>query len=220
MSDVDPASAARPRPGGGTSVTRDRILDASEALFAARGFAATSVRDIAAEVGITAASLYNHFAGKEALYAAVLERGVRPLVALMRDLAARESTSESSDAAIVEVMEHLGRRPHLPRLIHQEAVTGGARLAGLAKEWVRPILEQGLAAMQHQPDSPWEREEQPLMIAAWIHLVLGHYALAPLFREVLGQDPLSPEMLARQTAFLRKLSRLLLQPGAAAPDPR
>ncbi len=43
-------------------VTRDRILDVAEALFAERGFAGTSVREIAAKADLTAASLYNHFA--------------------------------------------------------------------------------------------------------------------------------------------------------------
>jgi DNA-binding transcriptional regulator YbjK len=52
----------------GAPQTRERILDVAEALFAERGFAGTSVRDIAASAGLTAASLYNHFDGKEALY--------------------------------------------------------------------------------------------------------------------------------------------------------
>ena len=68
---VHPGIRRLPQP----PITRDRILDTAEALFAERGFAGTAVRDIAAAVGLTAASLYNHFAGKEALYAAVLERG-------------------------------------------------------------------------------------------------------------------------------------------------
>jgi AcrR family transcriptional regulator len=46
-------------------VTEQRILDASTKLFYANGYHATTMRDIASEVGIKAGSLYNHYGGKE-----------------------------------------------------------------------------------------------------------------------------------------------------------
>jgi TetR/AcrR family transcriptional regulator len=204
------------RPGSQStaSVTRERILDAAEALFAEKGFAGTTVRDIAGRVGLTPASLYNHFKGKEALYAAVLERGIRPLIDVMEELGAREPTPAATDAMIDAVMAHLRRHPHLPRLIHHEAVAGGAHLARLARDWVVPMLARGLTEMKRTPRSPWTDEEQPLVIAAWIHLILGHFTMAPLFAEVLDEDPLSPSMLEQQTRFLRKLARLIMPTAA------
>ena len=76
---------ARPRPALGE--TRERVLDVAEELFAARGLAGTSMRDIATKAGLKAASLYNHFSGKQALYEAVLRRGVEPLIEILGDLA-------------------------------------------------------------------------------------------------------------------------------------
>ena len=67
---------SRPRRKG--EETAARILDAAEALFAERGYAGTTLRDVAAAVGIRNPSLYNHFPNKESLYAAVLERGIGP----------------------------------------------------------------------------------------------------------------------------------------------
>lgn len=52
--------------------TRGRIVAAAFELFAERGYHAVSVRDIAAAVGVKDASLYNHFAGKQAIFDAVL----------------------------------------------------------------------------------------------------------------------------------------------------
>ena len=52
--------------------TRQRILDAALELFARQGFAATSVRELARAVGLRESSLYNHFAGKEAMLVAAL----------------------------------------------------------------------------------------------------------------------------------------------------
>lgn len=56
--------------------TRDRIVAEAFTLFAERGYHAVSVRDIAAAVGIKDASLYNHFASKQALFDAVVAQEV------------------------------------------------------------------------------------------------------------------------------------------------
>jgi AcrR family transcriptional regulator len=55
------------------SETRERILMSSTVLFAKRGYAAVSVRDIAQANGIKPSSIYNHFKSKEALWAARVE---------------------------------------------------------------------------------------------------------------------------------------------------
>jgi AcrR family transcriptional regulator len=55
--------------------TRTRLLDAAEGLFAARGYAAVKLRDIAAAVGLRHASLYYYVpGGKEQLFIEVTER--------------------------------------------------------------------------------------------------------------------------------------------------
>jgi TetR/AcrR family transcriptional regulator, cholesterol catabolism regulator len=58
--------------------SRSRILDSAEGLFAHRGFDSVTLRDIAAPLGLRHASLYYHFpAGKEELFAEVMERNIR-----------------------------------------------------------------------------------------------------------------------------------------------
>ena len=57
-------------------LTRKQILDASLRLFSEKGFARTSVRDIAQAAGITDAAIYYHFASKRDLFEALIdERG-------------------------------------------------------------------------------------------------------------------------------------------------
>ena len=56
--------------------TRDLILDAAERLFAAQGFAATTIKQIGAEAGVNSALLYYYFADKETLYREMLRRAV------------------------------------------------------------------------------------------------------------------------------------------------
>lgn len=53
---------------------RAAILKAAATAFAHKGFAATSMDDVAAQAGITKLIVYRHFASKEELYEAVLER--------------------------------------------------------------------------------------------------------------------------------------------------
>lgn len=55
---------------------RQRILDAAAGLLSQRGYGDTSLRLIASDVGIKAASVYYHFDSKEALYVEVLQAGM------------------------------------------------------------------------------------------------------------------------------------------------
>lgn len=56
---------------------RVQIIEAAADLFARRGYAAVSLGEIAAAVGVTKAALYHHFPSKEALYAEVMREALR-----------------------------------------------------------------------------------------------------------------------------------------------
>jgi AcrR family transcriptional regulator len=64
--------------------TRARIVAAGRNELARRGFAAASMRAIAAEAGISAGNLYRYFAGKEALFEAVVRPAYSRLLSLVR----------------------------------------------------------------------------------------------------------------------------------------
>jgi len=65
------------RPASRADSRLPQLREEAAALFAARGFEGTSVRDIVARVGMLPGSLYAHFANKEELLLAVYEEGVR-----------------------------------------------------------------------------------------------------------------------------------------------
>ncbi|MEU6040272.1 TetR/AcrR family transcriptional regulator [Actinomadura sp. NPDC047616] len=54
--------------------TRDRLLDIALRLFAEHGYEGTSIEAVLAETQVSRGALYHHFPGKDALFAAVLER--------------------------------------------------------------------------------------------------------------------------------------------------
>lgn len=61
--------------------TRDRVLDAAELCFAAHGFAAVTIRQIAREAGVTLGVIGFHGGTKEELFATVLARRTETLTA-------------------------------------------------------------------------------------------------------------------------------------------
>jgi AcrR family transcriptional regulator len=59
---------------------REQLLDVGRSLFAEKGFDATSVEEIAQRAGVSKPVVYEHFGGKEGLYAVVVDREMRALL--------------------------------------------------------------------------------------------------------------------------------------------
>jgi AcrR family transcriptional regulator len=59
---------------------REQLLDIGRSLFAQKGFDATSVEEIAQKAGVSKPVVYEHFGGKEGLYAVVVDREMRALL--------------------------------------------------------------------------------------------------------------------------------------------
>jgi AcrR family transcriptional regulator len=58
------------------ALTRRRLVDAAESVFARRGFHGASVEEVAREAGATTGALYSNFAGKEDLFLALFEETI------------------------------------------------------------------------------------------------------------------------------------------------
>lgn len=59
---------------------REQLLSIGRVLFAEKGFEGTSVEEIAAKAGVSKPVVYEHFGGKEGLYAVVVDREMRRLL--------------------------------------------------------------------------------------------------------------------------------------------
>lgn len=70
---------------------REQLVAVGRSLFAEKGFDATSVEEIAARAKVSKPVVYEHFGGKEGLYAVVVDREVQSLIASLH------SSLESSD---------------------------------------------------------------------------------------------------------------------------
>lgn len=92
---ADGPQAKRTRRG---PLTRKQILDASLSLFSERGFARTTVRDIARMAGITDAAIYYHFESKRELLEALVEE--RGFVSSLKDLERFEADAPLNEAIV------------------------------------------------------------------------------------------------------------------------
>ena len=96
---------------------RAQLLDVGRALFAERGFDGTSIEEIAARAEVSKPVVYEHFGGKEGLYAVVVDRE-------MQHLLDRVTTALQSEGHPRTVLE----RAALALLDYVETSTDGFRI--------------------------------------------------------------------------------------------
>lgn len=133
-----------PRSRLSPSQRRAVILDAAGAVFAAHGYDAASMRQIAAASGATTPILYDHFPSKQALYLQLLEDEVDALVAATAGVTVRDSAGGAAgggdaDGAVAGDLALLAagadafftfveERPHAWRMLFRD-VPGDPRIA-------------------------------------------------------------------------------------------
>jgi len=171
--------------GEGSARTRDRLLDAAESLFAARGFRATSVRNITAEAACNVAAVNYHFGGKVNLYREMFHRR---LVALrdQRVSSIRRAMAKAGSRAGLETLlraftmaflePHLdqsgGRR--LMQLFSRELLDPHLRPGTLRREMVEPVQRELGGAMRSLCPGLDERSARRCshsLIAQLVHVV-------------------------------------------------
>ena len=216
----------RPRPPRhrhGGERTAERILDAAEELFAERGYNGTTLRDVATRVGVRPPSLYNHFASKDALYAAVLERGIGPLIELLA-----RSAAAPAERAVRPGPARL-RRDGDPRAAPGPAAPGAARDARR-----RPAPDADAAQLDRaRPSSAptsWSRRAPRRGAGArsrsrcWCSPCTTWWSATSrsrlFYRDLGGDELLGDAALEAQTRFLRELVGRLFGAGQSPGTPR
>jgi AcrR family transcriptional regulator len=86
---------------------REQLLDIGRRLFAERGLEGTSIEEIAAQADVSKPVVYEHFGGKEGLYAVVVDREVERFLALATRLLEGDDTMEKFEVAAVELLRYI-----------------------------------------------------------------------------------------------------------------
>ena len=86
---------------------REQLLDVGRKLFAERGFEGTSIEEIASQAGVSKPVVYEHFGGKEGLYAVVVDREVDRLLTTATQILGGEHSREKFEAAAVALLRYI-----------------------------------------------------------------------------------------------------------------
>jgi AcrR family transcriptional regulator len=86
---------------------REQLLGVGRRLFAERGLEGTSIEEIAARADVSKPVVYEHFGGKEGLYAVVVDREVERFLAMATRLLAGQDTMAKFEVAAVELLRYI-----------------------------------------------------------------------------------------------------------------
>ena len=144
------------------AISRDKLLAAAAAEFAARGFAGAKVDRIAAKARLNKAMIYYHFRNKAALYREILA-GVFGTIAdaVSADVPASAGADVQLRTFIQTIAREVAGRPHFASMWLRELADGGTHLDASILAEMRRVLEalagiigRGVEAGRFQPVHP------------------------------------------------------------------
>jgi TetR/AcrR family transcriptional regulator len=174
------------RQGGRDGGSRERLVTAAAAEFAARGFAGANVDRIAHAARVNKAMIYYHFGSKAALYREILGDMFQAVAGRMRDVTAADAPPEDRLRSFVEAIAiEAEARPHFPSIWLREIAEGGVHLderaladIGAVVHSLVAILNQGISRNRFQRVNPF------LVHVSIVGPVLLYFATAEVRRRL------------------------------------
>jgi TetR/AcrR family transcriptional regulator len=189
--------------------TRAEIVAAAERHFAERGFEATRLEDVAADVGIRRAAIFYYFRDKHELYAAVLEE---VFSGAMTALPSHGSAAERLEASLIGWIDYVARRPTVARLILREAANaqpGSAspllRAGKAPVDTFRAVIEEGVASGELKPVTDPHR-----FISLMGATTVFHFAAMPWLTLDVPFDPWDQDELEKHKREIVLVARAML----------
>jgi len=208
---------------------RESILAAASARFHQRGYAGTSLEDIAGDLGVTAPSLYRHFRNKDELYTAALEMNLGHLETCVIDAStAEEAVRGLAGVAVsyptVGLLWNTDRRRRLVdphgaiegRLLAVADALGALFETATDAETARLLARGALAAASSTGfyESPLDPEEQTRQLERALSAVAGFRPSGSLVAlEVMTEEVVSRPWATKRSALLDAGAVLIVQRG-------
>ena len=135
------ASVAQSRTRRSRADRMEQTLGEAHALFAERGYAAATMDEIAARVGVTKPLLYNYFGNKERLYIACMQRAAESLTTTVADSVAEAgSPAGALGAGVRAFFSFLDSDRAAWAVLFDETLPRGGEVADRAAEYRGRIL--------------------------------------------------------------------------------
>ena len=190
-----------------------QILDTAHACFAARGFAAVTMDDVAAEVGVTKPLLYAYFGNKEQLYIACMQRaGDALLLTVVSAVAAAPRPADMLRCGVEAFFAFLDEDREAWRVLFDETLPAGGEVAARVADY-RDSLLALIVDAQLQRLAPANAADAAAPVQALAHALLG--ACEALARWWLRTGAISTAAAA--DLLIRTVEPGLREQWAAAP---
>ncbi len=105
---------------------RQQLIDIARGLFAERGVEGTTVEEIAAKAEVSKPVVYEHFGGKEGLYAVVVDREVQQLLSMMRSSLTGGRPRALLEQAAFALLDYIEQNPDGFRILVRDSPLGSA----------------------------------------------------------------------------------------------
>jgi AcrR family transcriptional regulator len=182
------------------------VLDAALASFGRRGYEATSLDAVAAELGVRKQTILYYFPSKETLLDAVIDRSADELSAALEAALARAGSGFARVEAVVRSVFRLAaRRPELLRLL-QEVSRLGPPASDRLIDRLDPLVKRAQGFLEAEMlDGSMRRHDASLLLLNAYSAVIGVATEVEVLR-ALGHEPTLRSLVRRRNellAFLR-----------------
>ncbi|MEA3546958.1 MAG: TetR/AcrR family transcriptional regulator [Thermodesulfobacteriota bacterium] len=181
--------------------SKTKILEAAIPLFASGGFNGISMRAIAREVGLNAASIYHHFPDKQTLYIKAMAHAFSGKAEILSAALATASHEQRLKCFVAAFCRIIHDDPNFRKLIQREILEGDeSRLRLLAEEVFLDIFS-ALSSLSRELAPGYDAH---LLAISIIGLMVYHYQTAPLRKFQPGSRPEhnDPDVLAAHVTKL------------------
>jgi len=103
---------------------REQLIEIGRALFAERGYDGAAIEEIASRAGVSKPVVYEHFGGKEGLYAVVVDRDLTLLMSMMREALSSGSPRHLLEQAAAAFLDFVEAHPDGFRILVRDSPLG------------------------------------------------------------------------------------------------
>jgi AcrR family transcriptional regulator len=104
-----------------SAARREQLLQVGRSLFAERGFEATSVEEIASKADVSKPVVYEHFGGKEGLYAVIVDREMQKLLGMVEGALTEDHPRRLLEQAALALLTYIEQEPDGFRILVRDS---------------------------------------------------------------------------------------------------
>lgn len=185
--------------------TRAKLIEVATPLFAWKGFAGVSIRELAKAAEVNSALISYHFGGKEGLYAAVLDTHLSYLLTVIEAANRRDADPEERIGLFVKAVSDLHKeRPFLLRLVQGELINPTVCFEKVLVGYFKKLMLLLPATLaEGKAEGRFAKDIHPILAAvALTSMVNFYYIIKPLAGQILPPDMNRDEEYIRQVLHI------------------